>query len=211
MRISEVAFTIDPEQYAAAENMKNRFNIPIALTWFRIAAIPAVVLVYLLPYSWAHHASALIFTAAGITDGLDGYLARRWNQESRFGALLDPVADKLMVSTALVLVVYYNHTILLLIVASIIIGREIAISALREWMAEIGASSQVAVSSFGKSKTITQMVGLGGMLFTEPFLGIPAYEIGYVLLVISAGLTVWSMFGYLKSAWPQLTAAQKIP
>jgi CDP-diacylglycerol--glycerol-3-phosphate 3-phosphatidyltransferase len=191
--------------------MNPGFNIPIALTWFRIAAIPAVVLVYLLPWQYAHWASALIFTAAGITDGLDGYLARRWNQESRFGALLDPVADKLMVSTALVLVLYHNHTILLMVVAAIIIGREIAISALREWMAELGESSKVAVSGFGKTKTITQMVGLGGMLFTEPFWGIPAFEIGYGLLIISAGLTVWSMFEYLRAAWPQLSDAQNNP
>jgi CDP-diacylglycerol--glycerol-3-phosphate 3-phosphatidyltransferase len=169
------------------------FNIPILLTWFRIAAIPLVVIVYLLPFSWAHSASALIFTAAGITDAFDGYLARKWNQITKFGAFLDPVADKLMVSTALVAV------------ATIIIGREIAISALREWMAEMGERHNVAVSSFGKTKTIFQMVGIGAMLFTEPVFGLPAFEIGYTLLVIAAGLTLLTMFQYLQAAGPILS------
>jgi CDP-diacylglycerol---glycerol-3-phosphate 3-phosphatidyltransferase len=181
------------------------FNIPIALTWFRIAAIPLVVIVYLLPFSWSHAASALLFTAAGITDAFDGYLARRWNQTTKFGAFLDPVADKLMVSTALVLLVYANPTqLLLMAVATVIIGREIAISALREWMSEMGERHNVAVSSFGKTKTIFQMVGIGAMLFTEPVFGLPAWQIGYALLVIAAGLTLFTMFQYLKAARPAL-------
>mgnify|MGYP003688685789 CR=1 FL=1 len=181
------------------------FNIPIALTWFRIAAIPLVVIVYLLPGDWSHVAAALLFTAAGITDAIDGYLARRWDQITKFGAFLDPVADKLMVSTALVLLVYVNPSqILLMAVATIIIGREIAISALREWMAEMGERHNVAVSSFGKTKTIFQMVGIGAMLFTEPVFGLPAWEIGYTLLVIAAGLTLLTMFQYLKAAGPAL-------
>ena len=184
------------------------FNIPILLTWFRIAAIPLVVAVYLLPFSWAHPASALIFTVAGITDAFDGYLARRWNQITKFGAFLDPVADKLMVSTALVLLVYVNQgQLLLMAVATVIIGREIAISALREWMAEMGERHNVAVSSFGKTKTVFQMVGIGAMLFTEPVFGLPAFEIGYTLLVIAAGLTLLTMAQYLKAAGPALNKA----
>jgi CDP-diacylglycerol--glycerol-3-phosphate 3-phosphatidyltransferase len=185
-----------------------QFNIPIALTWFRIAAIPLVVIVFLLPFTWAHPMAAYIFTAAGITDVLDGWLARRLNQTSRFGAFLDPVADKLMVSTALVLVVYANPSWYLVIVAAVIIGREIAISALREWMSELGARQHVAVSSFGKSKTILQMVGLGGMLHTVPWFGLPAYPIGLFLLIVAAALTLWSMFVYLQAAWPELTKAE---
>jgi len=182
-------------------------NIPIALTWFRIAAIPAVVIVYLLPWDWAHPAAALVFTAAGITDAFDGYLARKWDQITKFGAFLDPVADKLMVSTALVLLVYVNpEQLLLMVVAGVIIGREIAISALREWMAEMGERHNVAVSSFGKTKTIFQMVGIGAMLFTEPVFGLPAWEIGYTLLVIAAGLTLLTMYQYLQAALPALSA-----
>ena len=181
-----------------------QFNLPIALTWFRIAAIPLVVVVFLIPGYWMKPLAAYIFTAACITDGLDGWLARKLNQTSRFGAFLDPVADKLMVSTALVLVVTANPSWYLAIVAAVIIGREITISALREWMAELGARQQVAVSGFGKTKTILQMVGLAMMLHTIPFIGIPVYPIGLLLLILAAALTLWSMFGYLQAAWPEL-------
>lgn len=183
-------------------------NVAIALTWFRIAAIPMVVLVFLFATGyWARPASMLIFTIAGFTDWLDGYLARRLGLTSRFGAFLDPVADKLMVTTALVLVVQGDPQWYIALAAAIIIGREIAISALREWMAEIGARSQVAVSPFGKIKTVLQMVGLGAMLYLRPIWGMDVYTFGLVLLMASAALTLWSMIEYLRAAWPSLNSA----
>jgi CDP-diacylglycerol--glycerol-3-phosphate 3-phosphatidyltransferase len=185
--------------------MSPKFNIATSLTWFRIAAIPLIVFVYYLPPSkWMHPAACLVFTLAGITDWLDGYLARRLNQMSKFGAFLDPVADKLMVTTALVLIVQSHPTLTNTLIAAIIIGREITVSALREWMAELGARNIVAVSGFGKLKTIMQMVGLGAMLWEYPFFGVPIYYIGLVLLLIAAGLTLWSMFIYIKAAAPSL-------
>ncbi len=190
--------------------MSPGFNIPIALTWFRIAAIPLIVLVFFSPWSLARPATMVVFTLAGITDWLDGYLARRLGQTSRFGAFLDPVADKLMVTTALVLVVQGDPKWYIALAAAIIIGREIAVSALREWMAELGARSQVAVSGTGKFKTIVQMVGLGAMLNFHPILGIPVYEFGLFLVIAAAGLTLWSMIDYLRAAWPRLTAPEEL-
>jgi CDP-diacylglycerol--glycerol-3-phosphate 3-phosphatidyltransferase len=185
--------------------MSPKFNIANALTWFRIAAVPLIVLVYYLPPAkWMHPAACIVFTLAGITDWLDGYLARRLNQMSKFGAFLDPVADKLMVTTALVLIVQSHPTLTNTLVAAIIIGREITVSALREWMAELGARNIVAVSGFGKLKTIMQMVGLGAMLWEYPIFGLPTYYIGLVLLLIAAGLTLWSMFIYMRAASPSL-------
>jgi len=133
---------------------------------------------------------------------LDGYLARRLNQTSSFGAFLDPVADKLIVTTALVVLVQNDPTIILMAVAAIIIGREITVSALREWMSELGARARVKVSFFAKWKTTLQMFGIGFMLYQEPSFGLPVYEIGMVLLIAAAGLTLWSMADYLRSAWP---------
>jgi len=185
--------------------MTARFNIATALTWIRIAAIPLIVVVFYVPFGWSRPAAAMIFTLAGLTDWLDGYLARRLELTSRFGAFLDPVADKLMVTTALVLIVQAHPRWWMALLAAIIIGREITISALREWMAELGARSQIAVSGFGKLKTILQMVGLGAMLFRTPIFGVPVYEFGTTLLIIAAGLTLWSMFVYLQTAWPRLT------
>jgi len=191
--------------------MSSKLNIPTLLTWFRIAAIPLIAFVYYLPPSeWMRPLACVIFTIAGLTDWLDGYLARRLNLTSKFGAFLDPVADKLMVTTTLVIVVQSDPRILIALVAAIIIGREFTISALREWMAELGARNVVAVSSFGKIKTIMQMVGLGMMIWTYPFYGIPIYEIGLVLLVVSAGVTVYSMFVYIKAAWPALRDADGV-
>ena len=180
------------------------FNLPIALTWVRIALIPLFVLIFYLPdaWGWSRPASAIIFATAAITDWLDGYLARRWNQTSRFGAFLDPVADKLMVAVALVLIVQTDQRVFVALAAAIIIGREITISALREWMAEIGESGKVAVSSIGKFKTIIQMVGLSFMLYMRDILGMPIYDLGVMLLVVAAGLTLWSMFVYLRGAVP---------
>jgi len=193
------------------------FNLPLALTWMRIAAIPLVVIVFMLPGFWTKPAAALLFTIAGLTDWLDGYLARKMNLTSKFGAFLDPVADKLMVATALVLILWAapqhdlpyfpRHDIALAICSAIIIGREIVISALREWMAEIGERSQVKVTGIAKLKTIFQLVGVGAMLFTYPFFGvIPVYGIGFTLVLTAAVLTVWSMYVYLRAAWPHLNA-----
>ncbi len=188
--------------------MARRFNIATAVTWFRIAAIPLIVLVFYAPFPWARPAAAVLFTLAGFSDWLDGYLARRLNLTSQFGAFLDPVADKLMVATVLVLILQAHPTWWMALLAAIIIGREITISALREWMAELGARSQIAVSGFGKLKTILQMVGLGAMLFLNPIFNIPVYEIGATLLIIAAGLTLWSMFVYIQTAWPRLTESE---
>jgi CDP-diacylglycerol--glycerol-3-phosphate 3-phosphatidyltransferase/cardiolipin synthase len=190
--------------------MTPQLNIATALTWFRIAAIPLVVLIFSPPGPWARPMTALIFALAGFTDWLDGYLARRLKQTSQFGAFLDPVADKLMVTTALVLVVQADPRILVAMVAAIIIGRELTVSALREWMAELGARSHVAVSRFGKIKTIMQMVGLGCMIYTHSLYGVPVYEIGLALLIIAAGLTLWSMFTYIRAAWPRLTKSAEL-
>jgi len=177
-------------------------NLPNALTWFRILAIPLVVVVFYLPVDWARPAAGLLFALAGITDYFDGYLARRLNQTSSFGAFLDPVADKLIVSTALVLLVQADPRIPLAVVAGIIIGREITVSALREWMSEIGARARVAVTFFGKWKTTLQIIGIGLMLYRDPILGVDVYPIGVGLLFVAAALTVWSMLGYLRAAWP---------
>ena len=177
-------------------------NLPNALTWFRIVAIPLVVVVFYLPVDWARPAAGLLFALAGITDYFDGYLARRLNQTSRFGAFLDPVADKLIVSTALVLLVQADPRIPLAVVAGIIIGREITVSALREWMSEIGARSRVAVTFFGKWKTTLQIIGIGLMLYRDPIFGLEVYPIGVALLFVAAALTVWSMLDYLRAAWP---------
>lgn len=180
-------------------------NIPILLTWLRVALIPLVVGVFYLPDIWLSPfakglASTAVFIVAAITDWFDGFLARRWNETSAFGAFLDPVADKLMVAGALlVLVEFYNVNAVL---AFIIIGREIAISALREWMAQLGASKSVAVSSIGKIKTTAQMIAIPLLLYREALLGIDTRFWGTRLLEIAAVLTVWSMLYYLKKAWP---------
>ncbi|MEO8225061.1 MAG: CDP-diacylglycerol--glycerol-3-phosphate 3-phosphatidyltransferase [Gammaproteobacteria bacterium] len=182
--------------------MYPEFNIATSLTWFRIAAIPLVAVVFYWSSPWARPAAAMVFLLAAITDWLDGYVARRMGQTSQFGAFLDPVADKMIVSTALILLVQSDPRVIIAALAAIIIGREIAVSALREWMAALGTRQQVAVSGYGKLKTIMQMTGLCCMLFAEPLLGLPTYEIGVVFLVLAAGLTLWSMFGYVRAAWP---------
>jgi CDP-diacylglycerol---glycerol-3-phosphate 3-phosphatidyltransferase len=178
-------------------------NLPNALTWIRILAIPLIVAVFfLLPPGWAGPAAGILFALAGVTDYFDGYLARKMGQTSRFGAFLDPVADKLVVATALVLIVQHDPRVFLTIVAAIIIGREITVSALREWMSEIGASAKVAVTWFGKWKTTVQIFGISMMLYENDIGPIPIYLIGEVLLVVAAALTIFSMFDYLRSAWP---------
>ncbi len=182
------------------------FTVPNFLTWMRILAIPLVVLLFFAPHRLADPAAGLLFAAAGITDTLDGYFARRLGQTSRLGAFLDPVADKLIVAVALVLLVSRDPRWFIVMMAIVIIGREIAISALREWMAEIGHRKKVAVSSIGKYKTIMQMVGLSMMLFRGDLLGLPIYRLGIALTVVAAVLTLVSMFMYLRAAWPELRA-----
>jgi len=182
------------------------FNIPILLTWLRVALIPLVVGVYylpttVLPVADQNLAATLVFIVAAITDWFDGFLARRWNQTSAFGAFLDPVADKLMVAGALLVLVQLDRANAVL--SFVIIGREIAISALREWMAQIGASKSVAVSSLGKIKTTAQMMAIPLLLFHDVLGGAVDTQFwGSRLLEIAAVLTVWSMFYYLRLAWP---------
>lgn len=179
-------------------------NIPNLLTLLRIFLIPVFVVIYYLPWQYASEACALVFALAGLTDWLDGYLARRLGQVSPLGAFLDPVADKLMVATALILLVQADPTPALAIPALVIIGREIAISALREWMAELGARVKVAVSVVGKIKTTFQMMAILLLIYRDDALGLPIYTIGYVLLYVAVILTLWSMLIYLRGAWPSL-------
>ena len=178
------------------------FNLPNTLTGFRILAVPLVAIVFYLPVPWAGPAACFLFALAGITDWLDGYLARRFDQTSNFGAFLDPVADKLIVSTALVLLVQRDPSLLNTAIAAVIIGREITVSALREWMSELGARAHVSVTFFAKWKTTVQIFGISFMLFRYPLFGWPVYEIGIGLMLIAAALTIWSMLDYLKAAWP---------
>jgi CDP-diacylglycerol---glycerol-3-phosphate 3-phosphatidyltransferase len=180
------------------------WNLPNTLTWLRIAAIPLIMLLFFMPYHWSDPAAGLLFAAAGITDSLDGYFARRLGQTSRLGAFLDPVADKLIVAVALVLLVSKDTRALIVLTAVVIIGREITISALREWMAEIGQRRKVAVSQLGKLKTVLQIVGLSMMLYRAPILRLPIYEIGVALTEIAAAATLVSMGAYLRAAWPEL-------
>ncbi len=186
-----------------------QMTFPLFLTLMRIGLMPVLVLFFYLPYSWSSLVTASIFILAAITDWLDGYLARRMGLMSSFGAFLDPVADKLMVATALVLLVSRNPAILFTLSAAIIIGREIAISSLREWMAEMGKRGQVKVSGLGKLKTIFQMTAISFLLFEQDLLGIPISIIGLILLYLAAALTLWSMWIYLRAAWPTMSEAQK--
>lgn len=185
-----------------------KINIPTLLTLSRIAVIPVFIGIYLIDTSWSYKICAWLFVAAAITDWLDGYLARRYKQTSRFGAFLDPVADKLMVTVVLVLLVYKSpsHYMegFIAFAAIIIIGREIAISALREWMAEVGARAKVKVSIIGKYKTAFQLTALPCLIYKEKLLGIPVTDIGFILLYLAVGLTLWSMTIYLRDAWPTL-------
>jgi len=183
------------------------FNLPILLTWLRIVAIPLLIAIYYLPADWAtsherDFAATSIFVAAALTDWADGYLARKLDQTSAFGAFLDPVADKLMVAAALIVLVELGR--IDAIVATIIIGREITISALREWMAKIGAAKSVAVSMIGKIKTVAQMLAIPILLYYQPLPGIDMRTMGNWLIWIAALLTLWSMGYYLRMAWPEI-------
>ncbi|AKH19796.1 CDP-diacylglycerol--glycerol-3-phosphate 3-phosphatidyltransferase [Sedimenticola thiotaurini] len=179
-------------------------NIPNILTLLRILLIPVFVVLFYLPWQYAAEACAFVFALAAITDWFDGYLARKLEQVSALGAFLDPVADKLMVAAALILLVQQDPIPGLAIPVLVIIGREITISALREWMAEIGARAQIAVSAIGKIKTAFQMTAIFLLIYRNDLFGLPLYTIGFVLLYVAVILTLWSMFLYLRAAWPSL-------
>jgi cardiolipin synthase (CMP-forming) len=184
------------------------FNLPLALTWIRIALIPAFVGVFYLPHDWMtptqqNWTGAVIFTVAAITDWADGYLARKLGQTTPFGAFLDPVADKLMVAAALIILVQMDRADPIL--AFIIVGREIAISALREWMALVGQSKSLAVSTLGKFKTAAQLTAIIALLLQEPLIpGLSTPMVGKIALLVAAVLTLWSMFYYLRRAAPHM-------
>src|ERR1700732_112081 len=163
---------------------KSHFYLSYTLTWLRILMLPGCCVLYSLPFWWAHPAAGVGFALAGITDTLDGYFARKLGLTSRLGAFLDPVADKLIVAAALVLIVSADPRWFIAIMATVIIGREIAVSALREWMAEIGARGRIKVSMLGKYKTIMQITGLSMMLFRHALFGIPIYKLGLVLKAV---------------------------
>lgn len=180
------------------------FKLANILTLLRIALIPVLVVIFFSSIEYKRQIACLIFVIASLTDWLDGYLARRLQQQSRFGEFLDPVADKLIVAAALILLVQAHPTPVMAICAGVIIGREITISALREWMAEVGSRKKVAVSVLGKLKTITQMVALSTLLYQESLWGLPIYAIGLYLLYFAVALTLLSMLLYLKAAWASL-------
>lgn len=184
------------------------WNLPNILTLLRIALIPIFIAIFYLPWEWRYVASASIFGVAAATDWLDGYLARKLHQFTPFGAFLDPVADKLIVAAALVLLLQAHATVIFALPALVIISREIVISALREWMAELGKRTSVAVSYIGKVKTALQMIAITVLLAVDP-VAYPVWDqAGVVLLYIAAILTLWSMVVYLKAAWPELS---KVP
>ncbi|KAE9540452.1 CDP-diacylglycerol--glycerol-3-phosphate 3-phosphatidyltransferase [Ursidibacter maritimus] len=174
-----------------------KLNIPTYLTIFRVVLIPLFILSFYLPIPYSAEITTFIFFIASVTDWFDGYLARKWNQTTRLGAFLDPVADKVLVASALVCVVEHYHTWWITIPAIVMISREIIISALREWMAEIGERASVAVSIWGKVKTTAQMFALGGLLWRQSF---TMEVLAFILLYIATVLTIWSMLQYLKAS-----------
>ena len=184
-------------------------NIPNILTWIRIAAIPVVVWCFFsdIRYegdNFARPLAGILFGLAAITDLFDGYLARKLEQTSKFGEFLDPVADKLMVATCLVLLVHTDERITVALIAAVIIGREITVSALREWMAGLGARAKVKVGISGKIKTTFQMFGIAFMVYEHHLFGINVYFIGYYLLLVASVMTLWSMVTYMRAAWPDM-------
>ena len=180
-------------------------NIPNSISLLRIALIPCFVIVFYLPFEWSRASAAVIFAMAALTDWLDGYLARRLGQISKLGAFLDPVADKLMVAVVLVVLLQSNSSIWLALPVAVIIGREITVSALREWMAELGARNKVAVSYLGKVKTASQMIAIVLLILRDAAGALPVYELGLALLYVATALTLWSMMQYLWAAWPDLS------
>lgn len=181
-------------------------NLPNIITLARIFLVPVFVVTYLIPGEWTYVITAVFFGLAAFTDWLDGYLARRLHQTTPFGAFLDPVADKLIVVSALVLLIAHHGNVWLTLPALIIVGREIVISALREWMAEMNSSGEVAVSILGKVKTTVQMIAIFLLLAFPPDLEAPWVVGSYVLLYMAAFMTLWSMIIYLSAAWPTLKA-----
>ncbi len=203
-----------PRRPAAPSAAAMPTNVPILLTWLRIVLIPLVVGIYFVPDAWVgpwskNVTATAVFIVAALTDWLDGWLARRLNQTSSFGAFLDPVADKLMVTAALMILLQLGRIDAL--VALVIVGREIAISALREWMAQLGASRSVAVHRLGKIKTIAQMVAIPMLLFDHEFLFFDAHRVGTWLIWIAALLTIWSMGYYMRRAYPKILARTRSP
>jgi CDP-diacylglycerol--glycerol-3-phosphate 3-phosphatidyltransferase len=184
-----------------------KINLPTYLTLLRIVLIPVLMGVFFLPVERAHALSALVFMLAGLTDWLDGHLARKLDMATRFGAFLDPVADKLMVAVTLVLIVQSHPSPYIAIAAAIIVGREITIASLREWMAEIGERKKVAVSELGKWKTTSQMVSITMLLIGMDLWREQLQTLGELLLLLSAALTLWSMILYLKAAMPSFNEA----
>lgn len=185
--------------------MIDSINIPTLLTLFRIALIPVLAIFFYMPWEYSNIAVTGIFFVAGVTDWLDGYLARKMQVETKLGAFLDPVADKIMVSFVLVLLVQTESSIWITLPAAIIIGREITISSLREWMAEIGQRATVKVSQIGKWKTSAQMLAIGCLLYHDEFIGISMQFFGLVMLYIAAFLTLLSMISYLKAAYVSMS------
>ena len=186
-------------------------NTPNLLTLFRMALIPVVVVLYFMPIAGVYVTA--VFLLAGLTDWLDGYLARRLEQTSQFGEFLDPVADKLVVAAVLVLLVSDGDVLarvvsqkLFIVAVVVIIGREIAVSALREWVAQSGARAGVAVSTLGKVKTTVQIIAIALLLYSQDLVGFPTLLVGELMLYVASALTIWSMVGYLKSAWPAISS-----
>ena len=185
-------------------------NTPNLLTLFRMALIPVVVALYFIPVAGVYVTA--VFLLAGLTDWLDGYLARRLDQTSEFGAFLDPVADKLVVAVVLVLLVSDGDVLarvvsqkLFIVAVAVIIGREIAVSALREWVAQNGIQPSIAVSTLGKVKTTVQIIAIALLLYSQDLVGFPTLLVGESMLYVASALTIWSMVGYLKSAWPAIS------
>ena len=186
-------------------------NTPNLLTLFRMALIPVVVVLYFMPIAGVYVTA--VFLLAGLTDWLDGYLARRLEQTSQFGEFLDPVADKLVVATVLVLLVSDGDVLarvvsqkFFIVAVVVIIGREIAVSALREWVAQSGARAGMAVSTLGKVKTTVQIIAIALLLYSQDLVGFPTLLVGELMLYVASALTIWSMAGYLKSAWPAISS-----
>ena len=184
---------------------------PNLLTLFRMALIPVVVALYFMPIAGVYVTA--VFLLAGLTDWLDGYLARRLDQTSQFGAFLDPVADKLVVATVLVLLVSDGDVLarvvsqkLFIVAVAVIMGREIAVSALREWVAQSGVQPSIAVSTLGKVKTTVQIIAIALLLYGQDLIGFPTLLVGESMLYVASALTIWSMVGYLKSAWPAISS-----
>ena len=182
-------------------------TVPTMLTLLRIALVPVLVLLFYMPFQWSNFACAFIFVVDALTDIADGYIARKTGQMSRFGEFLDPVADKIMVTTALILLVQRQDTfqVMFAVSAAIIVGRELTISALREWMSEIGEQARLKVTWMGKLKTIFQMTAISLLLYRDDLGWIPMTLVGELLLYTAAALTLWSMWTYLKAAWPVIS------